>query len=641
MSTPVRPSLKGPFSRSPLPITPNKPRYVEIDDLDSTNGDVEYNPPEVDHILQTQPYISPIKYRTFYESREWQNDDDDQAEADPKDLDSLLKILSGECVNKGLTLRQARSKLGMAPDSWRLPGLDVVLMRHQITGIATCIDQENSTYAGGILADEMGREVGLIDKNPSQDPDCKTTLIVSPLAVLGHWEEAFDKVTEPGKLTLLVYHGPQKAKHAETLLQKDIVLTTYGTLLKQYETGQSTQFYRIILDEAHWIRNRPSKRLASAVALQGKYRWGLSGTPMINCLWDFYAFFLFLRIPYWHDLSSFKRSIANLEAKNPTLAVKKIQEILSFVMLRRLKSTIIDGEPLLQLPEKKVVLTRLEFSQEERQIYDMLEFCARDGFNYLLDNDLVSKKMMHVLTLLLRLRQVCSHPALVKSHVGDGDHRALQTRITDFLTGNQKLALQEIELEESDDDEDFPVENYVAPSTKMRYFMMKLISQVLEEHPTEKIIVISQWTQLLSLAAKYLEQSKITYLRYQGDLGHTQRELTVHRFMKEEGTEPVMLLSLLCGGTGLNLTRANHIICLDLGWSHAVENQVFDRVHRPGQTRPVFIHRIVIADTVEDRILALQERKQNLADGSLNEGNGKSLRELAILFGLNAKGFDT
>jgi SNF2 family DNA or RNA helicase len=147
--------------------------------------------------------------------------------------------------------------------------------------------------------------------------------------------------------------------------------------------------------------------LASVVALQGKYRWGLSGygsllpsfarpdldfsTPMINRLWDFYAFFLFLRIPYWHDLSSFKRSIANLEAKNrkffslicpvvnntrhvhlATLAVKKIQEILSFVMLRRLKSTIIDGEPLLQLPEKKVVLTRLEFSQEERQIYDMV-----------------------------------------------------------------------------------------------------------------------------------------------------------------------------------------------------------------------------------------------------------------------------
>jgi hypothetical protein len=97
MSTPVRgprPSLEGPFSRSPLPTTPNKPRYVEIDDLDSTNGDLEYNPPEVDHILQTQPYISPIKYRTFYESREWQNDDDDQAEADPKEFDFHLASLS-------------------------------------------------------------------------------------------------------------------------------------------------------------------------------------------------------------------------------------------------------------------------------------------------------------------------------------------------------------------------------------------------------------------------------------------------------------------------------------------------------------------------------------------------------------------
>lgn len=180
------------------------------------------------------------------------------------------------------------------------------------------------------------------------------------------------------------------------------------------------------------------------------------------------------------------------------------------------------------------------------------------------------------------------------------------------------------------------------PSTKMQR-MMKQIVELFEEKPDEKILVISQWTGCLSLVSEYLTEKTIEHVKYQGDMSRPAHELSIHAFMSTRESAKVMLMLLKCGGVGLNLTRANNVISLDLGWSQAVEAQAFDRVHRLGQSRPVKVDRLVISDTVEDRILALQERKQNLADGSLGEGNGKkigklSVKELANLFGLDARG---
>jgi SNF2 family DNA or RNA helicase len=144
------------------------------------------------------------------------------------------------------------------------------------------------------------------------------------------------------------------------------------------------------------------------------------------------------------------------------------------------------------------------------------------------------------------------------------------------------------------------------------------------------------------LISDYLTENGIPHVKYQGDMTRTKRDQAVKVFMAKEKAR-VMLMSLKCGGVGLNLTRANNVISLDLGWSQAVESQAFDRVHRVGQRRKVYVQRVVIADTVEDRILKMQERKQTLADGSLGEGSGKkigklSVKELANLFGLDARG---
>jgi len=179
------------------------------------------------------------------------------------------------------------------------------------------------------------------------------------------------------------------------------------------------------------------------------------------------------------------------------------------------------------------------------------------------------------------------------------------------------------------------------PSTKMKK-MMDVLKKLFEDTPDEKTLVVSQWTGCLTIVSDYLTEAGIVHVKYQGDMNSNKRDQAVQVFMSKDKAR-VMLMSLKCGGVGLNLTRASNVISLDPGWSPAIDAQAFDRVHRLGQTRNVIVKRLVIADTVEDRILALQERKQNLANGSLGEGNGMkigklSVREIATLFGLDARG---
>ncbi|KAK7683161.1 hypothetical protein QCA50_013834 [Cerrena zonata] len=172
--------------------------------------------------------------------------------------------------------------------------------------------------------------------------------------------------------------------------------------------------------------------------------------------------------------------------------------------------------------------------------------------------------------------------------------------------------------------------------------MMDSLKAWAAAHPEEKVMIISQWTQCLDLVSKYLIENGFVHVKYQGSMTRNQRDASVRSFMaKEKAT--VMLMSLKCGGVGLNLTRANRVISLDLGWSEAIESQAFDRVHRLGQTRTVTVDRLVIQNTIEDRILALQENKRNLADGSLGEGNGKKIgrltvKQLASLFNMDTRG---
>ncbi|KAJ7770573.1 SNF2 superfamily protein [Mycena metata] len=842
-----------------------------------------------------------------------------QAKAD--DIDKfLIEAGNAQLFDGDESIDKALEKLGLQSTHELLPSLDIPLMPHQLIGVAWMVENEKKkSLKCGCLADEMGlgktvQMIACMCKNPSVDAACKTTLIIAPLALLGQWNQEISTKTNAG-WKVLIYHGSGKPKKKADLLKYDVVLTTYATMAgewydfegeekkkakktkakkpadnfivsdsddsgsdqpkskKKKDNGLLFQvdFFRIVLDEAQNIRNKTTRASRAVTDLRSIYRWCLTATPIVNRLSDVYGYLRFLRVRPWYDWKEFNHHVGLLEKKQPQLAVTRLQAILGMFMMRRMKTSELNGKRLIELPEKIVQLVSLEFSKEERDIYSQVETMQQAKFNRYLRAGTVLKNYASVLVMLLRLRQLCSHPALIQENGthflapdevdepeeyrdelararaimpvdfvknmkakfkeatlrrmeaeqesqdataevddcpicfdvlaaavvtkcghqfckdclnevfetpladqagnanayickaderpcpacrtpisadqvfqsaafqpsdkdladatgGDSDIEMLDSKPASKDKGKGKaktkrparknsakkyVVLDSSDVEakeesaseddekdsdmsdfivESDEDEDekdarlvmkkrlgkrraittivdsddeimddTPEEKEVLfgapkkkltkeevkllprflPSTKMKE-MMDVLKKLLEEHPDEKTLVISQWTGCLTIVSDYLTEAGIVHVKYQGDMSSPKREAAIQVFMSKDKAR-VMLMSAKCGGVGLNLTRANNVISLDLGWSPAMDHQAFDRVHRLGQHRKVIVKRLVIANTVEDRILALQERKQNLADGSLGEGNGKkigrlSVRELANLFGLDARG---
>ncbi|KAG1726392.1 P-loop containing nucleoside triphosphate hydrolase protein [Suillus lakei] len=345
--------------------------------------------------------------------------------ANPGDIDKFL-IAAGnaEQFDGNASVDKALEKLGLKSLYDLLPGMAISLLAHQVIGVRKCGDR------GGCLSDEMG-----LGKT--------TNLIVAPLALLDQWKLEIEMKTT-NNLKCLVYHGPNKPRKKTDLMKYDVVLTTYHTLAlewpdleaeekakqkaqkrkkidsfiesdsgdirkpkKSRELGLlfQVQWYRVILDEAQNIRNRRTRISRSVTDLDTTYRWCLTGTPIINGLVDAYALFRFLRFRPWYDWQEFNGHVSIIEKKNPELASKRLQAIFISIMLRRKKDSMLDGKRLIELPTKHVEMEKLEFSKEELEIYQMVEARSQARFN---------RFLRAVLVMLLRLRQVCSHPALIQ-----------------------------------------------------------------------------------------------------------------------------------------------------------------------------------------------------------------------------------
>ncbi|GAA6022649.1 hypothetical protein JCM8202_005034 [Rhodotorula sphaerocarpa] len=800
--------------------------------------------------------------------------------------EELEQFVKGVCDSEGFegnaNVNNAAKVIGLKSQQDYLPHMRIRLMPHQIIACAWMKDQEAGKHYGGILADEMGlgktvEAIATCILNPSTDPSEKTTLILAPVALLQQWKEELEEKVEKDYVSVLIYHGPDRRRFKEKHLRKhDFVLTTFGTLISDFGDDESMEkkakakakreekrtgeaqdwedyiettedgplfkmsFYRVIIDEAQVIRNRGTKVSRAVKHIDSLYRWALTGTPVTNSLADLFPLFRFLRIKTWHDWTRYREQVCLYEAKNPNMAGRKAQVILRGCMLRRKKDSQLDGKELVTLPKKTVDMHELEFSPEEREIYEMLETRAQQKFNKFLKAGTVMRNYSHILVLLLRLRQVCVHPALIidaeqtlvkkeelkqaikkdaaraEQEVGVAFVAALRKKllnaaierieaerkgaaiaedecaicvepyeqtegsavvtrcghifcvncVEDYLkstpaqdhdeegaearcaenqrpcpmcrrpfareeayhlqafepTDEELCVAANMNVEEGRDDEDdedadgtlggFIVdddaedddgdygtsqkkdkkkkvkmpnravvqssdeseaeeesaptrrtstskppqqekgkEKEVAPaqltwaeqepSTKILWAFNEL-DRMFKENPTDKVIIISSFTSALELMDQFLQRKGIRTCRYQGDRNISEREQAI-RVLKKSKKCRVMLLSLKCGGVGLTLTRANRVIALDLAWSTAVENQAFDRVHRIGQEKEVFVNRLMIKDTVEQRILALQHKKQSLADAATGEGTGEKIGRLTVadlagLFGLNRHG---
>ncbi|GAA5891117.1 hypothetical protein JCM6882_006429 [Rhodosporidiobolus microsporus] len=783
-----------------------------------------------------------------------------------EDFDNFIKAATeGDGFEGNENVNNAAISLGLKSQKDKLPNMTVTLLPHQLIGVTWMKKQEEGRVYGGLLGDEMGlgktvEAIATCLINESGDPSEKTTLVVAPLALLEQWKEELETKVEKNYFSVAIYHGPDRRKYTKKkLLKHDFVLTTYQTLVGEYpneegamkkaqkqakkeggvaedylefgEKGPLLQisWYRVILDEAQSIRNRNTQISRACCDLDSIYRWALTGTPVTNSLSDLYPIFRFLQIRPWFEWSYFRERVASIERKYPDVAGKRAQTILRTCMLRRKKNSTLDGKELISLPPKNVDLHEIEFSEEEREVYTMIETRAQQKFNKFLKAGTVLKNYAHVLVLLLRLRQVCFHPALVmdaeqtlankenaKEKNKDEITRAADEVGMDFVNKVKKqrleLAVSRENAEESgenpeeecsvcmespeasetggivtkcrhifcrlcieevikapmrddhddegagkkckanqrpcpicrqpigvkdiytlqafepsdfdltvasgkkvgsgkDDDEDDTLGGFIVnddeesddevksskkktkapsqpnrrviqdsddehseaeevpepsssrskgkgkqkeksalevefmkshePSAKMLWLKAKL-DAIFRDSPDDKVILISSFTSALDIAGEYLTKHGYTNTRYQGDMNREARDEAL-RILKKSKKCKIMLLSLKAGGVGLTLTRANRIIALDLAWSPAVEQQAFDRVHRIGQDKEVFVDRLTIANSVEQRILDLQSKKQSLADAAFGEGKAQkfgklTVAELAGLFNLNVHG---
>jgi len=379
------------------------------------------------------------------------------------------------------------------------------------------------------------------------------TLVVCPASVLFNWARELERFRPD--LRVHTFHGAQRALDPRA----DVTLTTYATMRSSIELLSARTWDTVVLDEAQTIKNPDSQVARAAFALKARFRIALTGTPVENRLSDVWSIFHFLARGYLGGRSDFDERYGKPIAEGNREAVERLRARLKPLMLRRLKRDVVK-----ELPPRTDVVLRCTLDGDERALYDGVRAATQRDIVESLD---AGGSVIAALEALLRLRQAACHPAL--------------------LPGQR-----------------------AARSSKL-----DLLSETLEEAVSEghKALVFSQWTSLLDLVEPELTKLGIRFVRLDGST--RDRGAVVSAFQDDPGTS-VMLLSLKAGGTGLNLTAADHVFLLDPWWNPAAEDQAADRAHRIGQDRPVLVHRLVAEDTVEERILALQEQKRALAQAA-------------------------
>ncbi|KDQ52340.1 hypothetical protein JAAARDRAFT_210552 [Jaapia argillacea MUCL 33604] len=840
-------------------------------------------------------------------------------------------------LSHGVTVKDAMKKLGLRDNRDILPGMEVRLLPHQVIGVSWMLDQElKSPYKGGIMADEMGlgktiQMIATMAMNmPKEGDKTKTTLIVVPSALMHQWKEELETKSN-GLFTAHVHYGKEKLKSLAALRENDVIITTYQTLNldlavpKDVEADEKFKWlmdnggilarmtwYRVVLDEAQFVRNRGTRSSQSVAMLRSKYRWMLTGTPVTNTLADIYGLIRFGRFRPWNDWNDFNQYIAKVQLEDAVLAGQRAQEVLKPILLRRTKDAKLEGEPLLKLPKKNIEIVKLKFTVEERELYDSFERKVKLRVNKFFKERSILKNHSAVFVMILRLRQLCCHPHLILSLAegfedptlivgSDADKelaranqlmgaawvaqvkKGFMTRarmndfdfsdddddgpnafcpkcndlfmndsgrvlvcgheicfdclldlrtspidhdgifgtgteqenlraekeyeeaaakgyrpcptckkmndcfakvfrssafepsdeelkeakmaarrnrkrkrqdsllaeqktvksfdamlvdsaessdedmpdISDILAGTDKKKKVVVESDtETEDDsgeesdaidltmDDISVDLPPPSSTKKSSIMSQRITKTKkvdsspskpktkhidkkgkrkasatqrsddeEEHSQDgdkgqgpvsdaliatwrkgdhnmevstkmtaligllkeaevagdKSICYSQWTSMLDLVEIAFNRHGIQSLRYDGKMDRQSREDVLMTFRKPGGPK-VILISTKCGGVGLNLVAANRVINLDLSWNYASESQAYDRVHRLGQEKEVFVKRLVVQDTIEDRMLYMQSIKSDLASAALGEGPGNlhklSVKDIKLLFGI-------
>jgi len=436
---------------------------------------------------------------------------------------------------------------------------------------------------GGILADDMGlgktlQALGLICMELEQNPD-QPNLVIAPTTLLFNWKNEIQKFAP--ELDYFIHHG-QRYDRSDELVNHQVVLTSYGIVINDIDLLKNVNFNLIIADESQAIKNLHSKRYKALIRLKGNIRLAMSGTPIENNIYELYAQMNFANPGFFQGFSAFKENYAQaVERNNDPDIIAELRKKTRPFILRRTKEQV-----LTELPDKTEEYLYCEMNAAQRKVYDAFR---NDYRNYLLDKfeeEGLEKSQMYVLEGLTRLRQICDSPQLIEK---------------EGLTEKASAKLDE------------------------------LVRHVTEKTGTHKLLIFSQFVKMLHLIRDRFDHLNTSYEYLDGKTTIKEREKRVAHFQNEPDCR-VFLISLKAGGTGLNLTSADYVYIVDPWWNPAVENQAIDRCYRMGQSKKVFAYRMICKDTVEEKIMQLQQQKKALSDDVVGSGEGimKSLSKADI-----------
>ncbi|MEI8202234.1 MAG: SNF2-related protein [Bacteroidota bacterium] len=498
-------------------------------------------------------------------------------------IDEMYDQIDDEKIRKELEYKRTMlSKFSRIEDIAMPEKVNALLRPYQKSGFSwfNFLDEFNW---GGILADDMGlgktlQTLTFIQhlKNKKhftfeeaeiapEDQQSDTHLIICPNSLMFNWENEIEKFCPD--LTYHIHHGSDRITDATEFAAYDIIITTYGTIRSDFEVFVKFNFRYIILDESQAIKNPASKATKAVQLLKSRNRLALSGTPLQNNIYDLYAQLNFLNPGMLGNMEFFKSEFANpIEKHQEQFKKDQLKKLIFPFFLRRTKEQVAT-----ELPEKTETVLYCEMGEEQRRVYDAYRNDYRDRIMRRIATDGLEKSGIYVLQGLMKLRQVCDSP--------------------DILGGEEIYSHESVKLEE-------------------------LTREITENTGDHKVLVFSQFIGMLRLIKQRMELHGINYAYLDGQ--SNDRRESVDRFQTDE-TCKVFLISLKAGGVGLNLTAADYVYLVDPWWNPAVEQQAIDRTHRIGQIRSVFAYKMICKNTIEEKILILQNKKKDLARELITE----------------------
>ncbi len=447
--------------------------------------------------------------------------------------------------------------------------LHAELRPYQLEGLAW-LDFLADFGMNGVLADDMGlgktlQTLAHILHEKQIDRIKGPTLIVAPTSLLVNWSREAARFTPD--LTVMVWHGADRKQHNPEFSAHDIVITSYALVNRDASLLKAENFQMIVLDEAQAIKNPSAKITQTLKEFNAPRRLCLTGTPLENHLGELWSLFDFLMPGLLGNRKLFSKHYRTpIESQQDIKAQVRLTQRIKPFLLRRRKEEVASD-----LPPKTEIIKSITLEGDQARLYESIRVTMEQRVQEILRERGLQHSHIELLDALLKLRQTCCHPALVKLASAEGIMESAKTKL-----------------------------------------MLSMLEELIAEG--KKILLFSQFTSMLEIIEKEVTDAGIPYVKLTGRTRN--RADVVDSF--QNGEVPLFLISLKAGGTGLNLTAADTVIHYDPWWNPAVENQASDRAHRIGQTKPVFIYKLVASNTVEEKILTMQEYKKILTDGIIN-----------------------